>query len=218
MMRLLVLVLLLANGAYFAWSHDYLRAYGLGPAVPNEPQRLAQQVKPEAIVLLSPQELAAVEARIKADALPKECLQAGPWDEAQAALVRKALAAWPADSWRLDVVQEPARWIVYMGQFANRNVQARKQAELARMRIDATPVSAQALQPGLTLGHAESEGAAQAQLANLEKKGIRTAKVVMERDAVDRYQLRLPAVTEAVRSALPELKSAMAGRTFKPCN
>jgi hypothetical protein len=57
MLRLLVLILILANGAYFAWSEGLLRAYGFAPAQQREPQRLAQQIKPEALRVLSAGEL-----------------------------------------------------------------------------------------------------------------------------------------------------------------
>ncbi len=52
MMRLLALLLVLANGVYFAWSHDLLRAAGFGPEQQSEPQRLAQQIKPQELQLL----------------------------------------------------------------------------------------------------------------------------------------------------------------------
>jgi hypothetical protein len=54
MLRLLVLLLILANGLYFAWSEGMLRAYGFAPAQQREPQRLTQQVRPEAIRVLTP--------------------------------------------------------------------------------------------------------------------------------------------------------------------
>ena len=53
MLRLLVLLLLLANGAYFAWSKGLLAVYDLAPASQSEPQRLEQQIRPEAIRILS---------------------------------------------------------------------------------------------------------------------------------------------------------------------
>ena len=53
MLRLLVLLLVLLNAAYYAWSHDMLRAYGLGPSRQAEPQRLRQQIRPEALVIES---------------------------------------------------------------------------------------------------------------------------------------------------------------------
>ncbi|MBX9819002.1 MAG: SPOR domain-containing protein, partial [Burkholderiaceae bacterium] len=77
MLRLFVLVLLLANGLFFAWSHGLLRAYGFAPASVSEPQRMAQQIKPESITLLSASEIKRVEAQVQADLAPKECLQAG---------------------------------------------------------------------------------------------------------------------------------------------
>ena len=43
MLRLAVVLLLLANGLYFAWSQGLLQDYGLAPAQQSEPQRLSQQ-------------------------------------------------------------------------------------------------------------------------------------------------------------------------------
>ena len=54
MLRLLVLLLLLANGGYYAWSHGYLLPWGVGPTQQAEPQRLQQQVHPEAVRVLHP--------------------------------------------------------------------------------------------------------------------------------------------------------------------
>jgi hypothetical protein len=56
MLRALVLVLVLANASYFAWTHGLLADYGFAPASQSEPQRLTQQIRPEAIRLLTPDE------------------------------------------------------------------------------------------------------------------------------------------------------------------
>ncbi len=53
MLRIVVLLMVLLNAAYYAWSHDLLRAYGLGPLRQAEPQRLMQQIRPEALVIES---------------------------------------------------------------------------------------------------------------------------------------------------------------------
>lgn len=53
MLKLLILLLLLANGAYFAWTHDALAKFGLAPAHQTEPERLQQQVQPE-LLLVTP--------------------------------------------------------------------------------------------------------------------------------------------------------------------
>lgn len=62
MLRLLVLLLLLGNAGYFAWSHGTLAPYGFGPAVQSEPQRLAQQLRPEALRILTPPEARQLES------------------------------------------------------------------------------------------------------------------------------------------------------------
>jgi hypothetical protein len=56
MLRAMVLALLLANAGYLAWTRGLLADYGLAPAAQSEPQRLTQQIRPEAMRLLSPEE------------------------------------------------------------------------------------------------------------------------------------------------------------------
>jgi len=57
MLRLLVLLLVLANAGYFAWSQGLLAAWGFAPAASGEPQRLRQQIKPEALRILGEDEV-----------------------------------------------------------------------------------------------------------------------------------------------------------------
>lgn len=219
MLRLLVLVLLLANGLFFAWSHGMLRAYGFAPAPVNEPQRMGQQIKPDSIKLLSASEIKRVEAQVQADLAPKECLQAGPFDEVQAAALRKALeSALPSGAWQLDTAKEPARWIVYMGKYATADLLAKKRAELNGMGIKSESVNNSALEMGLSLGGFETEAAAKAELSRLAPKGIRTAKVVQEREEGTVSVLKLPALTEMLRAKLSDLKPALAGKSFKNCS
>ena len=49
MLRALVLVLLVANVGYFAWTHGALAIFGLVPArfTETEPQRLTDQLRPD---------------------------------------------------------------------------------------------------------------------------------------------------------------------------
>ena len=46
-----LIVLVLANVLWWAWAHDHLRLLGMGPTPVAEPQRLGQQVNPEALTL-----------------------------------------------------------------------------------------------------------------------------------------------------------------------
>jgi hypothetical protein len=47
--RNFVLALIVINVLFWAWTQGYLRAVGLGPKVVNEPERLQEQVQPEAL-------------------------------------------------------------------------------------------------------------------------------------------------------------------------
>ncbi|OGB30545.1 MAG: hypothetical protein A3F78_21995 [Burkholderiales bacterium RIFCSPLOWO2_12_FULL_61_40] len=218
MLRLLVLALLLANGVYFAWANGLLRAYGMAPAQQNEPQRVAQQIKPEAVQLLTAAEIKKVEAQVQADLVPKECLQAGTFTEAQAQTLRNALEdALPAGAWQLESEREPARWIVYMGKYATAEAQAKKRAELSKMEIKTEALNNPALEMGLSLGGFESQAAATAELARLAQRGIRTARVVQEREEGMVFALTLPALTEAMKAKLEEVKPALGGKALKKC-
>jgi hypothetical protein len=217
MLRLVVLLLLLANGAYFAWSRGYLLPWGAGPAQQAEPQRLAQQVRPDAIRILPAEEVRRIEAAAPTTGRAAECLQAGLLDEAQAGAVRPLLEAWPAGSWTLEPVVEPARWIVYMGKYLTPEHVDRKKAELRQLGIVFEPLSNAALEPGLSLGGYASEADAKRRMDALAERGVRTARVVQERAEARGQRLTLAAVDDALRARLDELRPALNGKPLRPC-
>lgn len=49
MLRFVVIVLLLANAAYYTWTQGHLADWGLAPSSASEPQRLQQQIAPQAL-------------------------------------------------------------------------------------------------------------------------------------------------------------------------
>ena len=144
LLRWLALLLLLANGAFFAWSQGYLKPVGLGPASQSEPQRLAQQIHPEALQRLSAAEFQAIQEQLEeqkkaaAQALELQtlelqrlelqstesqtpalqspaCWQAGPLDAGQTAALRQQLTKLlPTDSWLF--VEQPQAGRVVRGQ------------------------------------------------------------------------------------------------------
>ena len=220
MLRWMVGVLLLANGLFFAWSQGYLRAYGLAPAVQSEPQRVQQQIQPQALVLLNQQDLKKAEAQALDDARPKECLQWGPLDDTQAAHVRTSLQAstLAPDAWQLNTVVVPERWVVYIGKFANAQALDKKRAELSALNIKSDPTTAAHLVPGLSLGRFDSEANASEDLNRLRKLGVRTARVMQERAASQTTALKLPAATEGMKALLANLDEALAGKTPRNCD
>lgn len=216
MLRLAVLLLLLANGLYYAWAEGLLQHWGLGPVAQNEPHRLAQQVRPEAIRVLSPEEARQLVANAAA-ARPAECLQAGPFDDPAAQPLRQVLASWPAGSWTLEPVVEPGRWIVYMGKYPDAQAVERKKGELRQIGVAFEALTNPDLEPGLSLGGHPTQEAANQQLERLAVRGVRTARVLQERPDQRGQRLTLAAVDDALRPRLDELRGALGGRPLRAC-
>ena len=217
MLRALILVLVLANTAYFAWSQGLLRVWGLAPAPQSEPQRVGRQIQPEAVRLVVA--ASAPQAAAPAPVVATLCLVAGPFDNPQAlASLEDALrGTLPRVSWLLEPLDEPARWIVYMGRYTDPETLRKKRAELVALKVSMEPTTVAALSPGLTLGVFTTEAAANRALEQLVGKGVRTARVVREREAGQRQLLRLPALDPALRARLDDLAPVLAGQSFRPC-
>ncbi len=238
MLRLAVIVLLLANAGYFAWSQGHLRPWGWAPQEQAEPQRMDQQIRPETLQILKvnpgktsssapvPPPATASTAPAATSAAPSdtptppadpaECLQAGVFDERQAEALRAAAAGLPQGSWALEPTPIAGRWMVYMGRFEDLETLDRKRAELRARKVDHDRAGG-TLEFGLSLGRFTTKDAAERELTNLGTKGVRTARVVQERPDAPGFTLRLPAVNDALRPQLDALRSAMAGKTLRSC-
>ena len=238
MLRLAVIALLLANAGYYAYTQGWLRSAGLVTPEQAEPQRLQQQIRPETLKVLRaqgatnnptpPPAPAAAPAADTAASTPAptaaapadagECLQAGVFDDKQAAALRTAAAALPAGSWSLEPTPINGRWMIYMGRFDDQDTLDKKRAELRARKVDFDRAGG-TLEPGLSLGRFSTEEAAQRGLTALNAQGVRTARVIQERQAATGFILKLPAVTDAQRQRwLATLRPAMAGKTLGSCS
>jgi hypothetical protein len=223
MLRLLVLALLLANAGYFAWTHGLLANYGFAPAAQAEPQRMAQQIRPEAMKLLTVAEARQLENEPSTTAAAPqpaaECLQAGLFSPEQSTALRSGLeSSMPIGSWTLESSLEPARWIVYMGKYNSEDALAKKRSELRGLGVSFEPLVNPALAPGLSLGHYASQAEAERELAKAATRGVRTAKVVLERPEARGQLLKLPAADAAIKAKLEALKPQLAGKPLQACN
>ena len=77
-----------------------------------------------------------------------------------------------------------------------------------------------ALEPGLSLVRFSTKEAAERALAMLNRKNsdaVRNASVVVEREEMVSFQLRLPRVDSALRAQLNTLRPALAGNALSSC-
>jgi hypothetical protein len=223
MLRLVVLALLLANAGYFAWTHGLLADYGIGPFAQAEPQRLTQQIRPEAMRILTAAEARQLDSSSTAAAPAAqpvaECLQAGLFTPEQTTALRAGLeSSLPIGSWSLESSTEPGRWIVYMGKYNSDDALAKKRTELRGLGVSFEPLVNPALAPGLSLGHYGSQAEAERGLTNAATRGVRTAKVVLERPEARGQLLKLPAVDAALKAKLEPLKAQLSGKPLQACS
>lgn len=239
MLRALVLLLIVANVAAWAWYDGRLAPY-LATAAGEDDRRVHVQHHPERLMVMAPPAVPgnapAMQAGPLADppantqpGLPggdaaegvgAACLQAGPFTPAEQAAVADDLSRrLPAASWTAQQVASlPGLWLLYMGPFADEEALQRKLSELRRIRNLAfeevrSPAS---LVPGVSLGRYTQQEQAEAALENLRMRGIRTARIVTLRPASVQSIIRVAQATADMRQQLEAL-TLPAGRAFGPC-
>lgn len=228
MLRALVLALLLVNGLYFAWGQGLLAAYGLAPARQAEPERLAQQIRPEALRLLSPGPAAPVPpptapaptaAASNAAVAGESCLQVGVFTDKQVNALRRRLQySLPAGSWSFESSGEPDRWIIYMGKYVSKQAMNRKSLMLDQLGISHETPASPRLNPGLSLGSFNSKIEAEQALEQMAQRGLRSAKVVPERPELPNQWLKVPQANAAIRAKLEALKPLLVDKALQACS
>lgn len=182
------------------------------PSAGHDTPAAAEPVAPAEVVVLSrtvtPPPVAASRG---------ECLQAGPFDPAEAEVWRKAASILPQGSWRLESTPVPGRWMIYMGRFTDADMLAKKRLELRIRKVAFDRTNNPELEPGLSLGRFPTEAAAERGLANLGNQGVRTARVIQERPDSEIFTLRLPLVDAALQNQLLRLQVALAGKPLRSC-
>jgi len=218
MMRLFVGLLLLANIGFYVWSEGWVDdLVGVHARGDREPDRLNKQVRPETVRILTPQAVAAAASAAESSLV---CLEAGPFDDATLPAAENIMrASLPQGSWNRLSQPVPARWIVYMGRYANRDAQQKKEQELARLKVPYDEVTGNpALEPGLSLGRFPNRELADAALQRLADRGIHTGKVVELSKAGVTYTLRVDRADADLSSKVSALHGDVLGRGFAACS
>jgi hypothetical protein len=198
-------------------------AGGLGQTAQREPERLQRQVHPEWVQVLpapaASAALAAADAAASA-ARASHCLQAGPFSNGEAEAAERTLrdAGIPPAAWQAIRSEVPGVYMVYMGRYSDRELLQRKRDEVRRMHLEVEELRSPAeLAPGLNLGRFDGKPAADAALARMVQRGVRTARVIMLRAAQNQTLVRLPAADGALRARLAALRLP-SGPGFAACD
>lgn len=209
MLRALVVLLLLANGLYFAWARGWL---GDPPRhAEREPQRLAAQVSPEAVAVLPPDSASAAVQAARDAALV--CLETAPLTPAQlgAAELRLGESQVAPDAVQRESVAESGPWIVFGGRYPDAGPRAAREDEFRRLGLRVERLSSPPeLAPGFVLSRHASRQAAEAWLAERVPRTVRGVRVASLPGPGEGTVLRVPRAT-------PEQAEKLAPAGFKPC-
>lgn len=217
MMRALVVLLLLANLAFFAWTRGWLGPM-LEPPQHGErnPERLGAQVRPESISLLSPKAasaaITAARAASMADGEGEQCMQIGPFASAADQAAAEALLAQAniaAEDWVRVEQSKPAVWGVVIGPLAGADAQKARAEELRRQNIVGEPISQpKELAPTLLLARYSSREAAEGAMPGWNERGVRGARVAALSEEKSESWLRFERSKAATREQLRGMRFA----------
>jgi len=208
-MRTLFFLLLLANLTLFG----YIKLDSLSA---GEGVRLAQQVQPDKIKLLTAQQVAAL-GPAKVAALADVCVEWGPLSESDRA--RAVSLIEPLDLARLTTqkkVEVIASYWLFLPPAATKAAADRRVDELKSSGIrDASVIDVGAQRLSISLGAFRTEEAAQARLDALQAQGIKNAKVGQRTQAIQQTALvvRDPPAQAVLR--LKELQGGFPGTEVK---
>jgi hypothetical protein len=237
MLRLFVLMLLLANLGYYAWTAGHLRGLVSVSPTQREPERLERQVRPEilqfnggppAAPAPAPQPPAqpspptpalnpSASAALAGSATT--CLEIGPYTEAEYAEVQAVFTdALKGTDWTARREERGGVFLIYLGKYPNREALLRRQEELRGAGIRSEEIrSSPELEPGLSLGRFTAREEAERRALALADRGVRAARVITITPASVRVQVRIPAASTELQSRLEALAPRMQGRRATAC-
>ena len=221
-LRAVVLLLVLANLGFFAWTRGALDGWiGPPPHGDREPERLARQFQPQNVRIVPPDGAASGSGSGAANSTA--CLEAGPFSASDVALAEAVLQqALPAGGWSRRSIDQPGVWLVYVGRFATAEAMQKKADELRRLQAPFDEVQSPAeLAPGLSIGRFNSQGEAEQALQQWVQRGLRTARVVTlaepASDLVLRFDRADASLVAQVAALSGDINGQPLGKAFVAC-
>lgn len=207
-MPIVLVLLLLANLALFGYTR--LDAHPGGEA-----QRLAEQVQPNKIRVLTPQEVASL-GPTKAASLADVCLEWGPLSDSERARAMGELAPLGVAALTTSRRVETDGFPVTLNGFATRAAAERRAAELKARGIgDLAVIENAAGAFSIALGVFRSEQAANGRADALAQQGVTGVRVGPRRSGLAQTMLVLRDPPQPVVAKLREIVPAYAGTDIR---
>jgi hypothetical protein len=232
-MRTVFFLLVLANLAFIAWSY-------LGGPASGESQLVDQQLNPQAIRLLSPEQRAALAAERARPAPPPPpqaapaappppaapkvavvaCMELGAFNLADVQRVEQALGPLSLGA-KLSQrhAEEIAGYWVFIPPQPGRQAANRKATELKKLGVEDFFIVQEdsSFRYSISLGVFKTGDAAKARLEQLRTKGVKTARVGARDTTVQKVYFVVREVPEPLAAKLNELRQGFPGTELKEC-
>ena len=210
-MRAVVGALVVLNLLFFGWTQGWLDTVtGLPVNAGREPQRLEAQLNPERIQPLTARAVAALSQRV--------CLELGPLEgDAALAAAQAALRAAGTEPQTRSSEQHGV-WVVATIRLADAEFRARKEATYKQLKLAYEPLDGlPAEQPAFVLSRHASAAAAQAEVAAMDRRGLKGLRVLPLQPARSRHTLVIPQADSSLAGKLKSSKDPALSAGFKAC-
>lgn len=235
-MKLAFLLLVLVNVALFAWQHG---VFGRFTESGREPERIARQVEPERIRVLSEREVqvlrerAAAQSRAAAAAAPpaasgaaldlsvaQSCVEFGDFIGPDLARVETALLKLGLGSRQsARTVEAPGWYLVYLPPFKTRAEADRAVADLKKSGVkDLLVFTDGPLRLGVSLGSFRDPELAKAHVASLVKLGVKSARVSDKPTAVSATRLQMRELDAEAAQQLGAIAKEFPSQSVRACS
>jgi cell division protein FtsN len=242
-MKLVFLLLALANLAFFAWQQG---VFGGLPDAGREPERVNRQVEPERIRVLTQPEVQALRAKVKdapretaplppttsgaavplanaiasADLVGAACVEVGDFTVESAGRVRQRLETLAVgDRLTIRSVETGGWFMVYVPPFKTRAEVDRRADELRKAGVKELLVIGEnsPMRYGIALGSFKDQDLANKHAADLDRRGIKGVRVADKPASVQVTRFQLRAVDAALAEALRALQKEFNAARFQAC-
>jgi hypothetical protein len=214
-MRTAFFILALANAAFFAFAWFDGRAATNGDA-----HIVSQQLNPEKIRLLMPEQVSALTRKAETPKAASVCLEWGAFAGNDAARAGQALDALGLGAMLTQRQQEDvAGFWVYIPPAASRPAAMQKASELKRLGVDDYFVVSDdpKWRNAISLGLFKTEEAAKARLEGVRAKGVKNGVIAARETQRSKTYFQVREASPTLAAKLNELKQGFAGTEVREC-